>query len=374
MEIREIENPRSEAQEHYYNPTHTKLLDLGLQPTLLSEDLVTATLSTLMEYAGPSHPRRDRPAHHMAVTPGRVLVTGGAVSSASISPRCSADLGYATRCFDDFSTGWRNDAENAAYDEIVDGDVLDLDGARRGDPRLLPSRAPRRPGRRPASVEDPLQTASSTSAAPSTHSLAARDAGVAGFVFASSNAPLGEITPPAHEDVVPRPRRRRTAPPSSRERPTAPPSPAPTACRRRCCASPTSTARSATTRARWSPRSASGRWPERRSSSTATATQTRDFVFVEDLSRGIAAAVSGGGKAVVAHLASGTETTVLDVARMVAERFDSAPVEHRPARIGDVARSASDISTARELFGFAPRVSLEEGLDRTVAWFRESGG
>jgi UDP-sulfoquinovose synthase len=50
VEIREVENPRSEAQEHYYNPTHTKLLDLGLEPTLLSEDLVTDTLSTLLTY------------------------------------------------------------------------------------------------------------------------------------------------------------------------------------------------------------------------------------------------------------------------------------------------------------------------------------
>jgi UDP-sulfoquinovose synthase len=50
VEIGEIENPRSEAQEHYYNPTHTKLLDLGLQPTLLSEDLVTGTLRSLMTY------------------------------------------------------------------------------------------------------------------------------------------------------------------------------------------------------------------------------------------------------------------------------------------------------------------------------------
>jgi UDP-sulfoquinovose synthase len=50
VEIREIENPRTEAQEHYYNPTHTKLIDLGLQPTLLSEDLVTATLNTLLTY------------------------------------------------------------------------------------------------------------------------------------------------------------------------------------------------------------------------------------------------------------------------------------------------------------------------------------
>ncbi len=61
VEIGEVENPRSEAQEHYYNPTHTKLLDLGLKPTLLSEDLVTDTLSTLMKY-------QDRTVHE-AIAP-----------------------------------------------------------------------------------------------------------------------------------------------------------------------------------------------------------------------------------------------------------------------------------------------------------------
>ena len=50
VDINEVPNPRAEAQEHYYNPTHTKLLDLGLVPTLLSEDLVTATLSTLLTH------------------------------------------------------------------------------------------------------------------------------------------------------------------------------------------------------------------------------------------------------------------------------------------------------------------------------------
>jgi UDP-sulfoquinovose synthase len=59
--IGEVENPRTEAQEHYYNPTHTKLLDLGLKPTLLSDDLVTDTLDTLMKY-------RER-AVHEAIAP-----------------------------------------------------------------------------------------------------------------------------------------------------------------------------------------------------------------------------------------------------------------------------------------------------------------
>ena len=50
VDIAEVENPRTEAAEHYYNPTHTKLLDLGLKPTLLSDALVTDTLSTLLKY------------------------------------------------------------------------------------------------------------------------------------------------------------------------------------------------------------------------------------------------------------------------------------------------------------------------------------
>jgi UDP-sulfoquinovose synthase len=50
VDIAEVENPRTEAAEHYYNPTHTKLLDLGLKPTLLSDDLVTDTLQTLLKY------------------------------------------------------------------------------------------------------------------------------------------------------------------------------------------------------------------------------------------------------------------------------------------------------------------------------------
>jgi UDP-sulfoquinovose synthase len=50
VDIAEVANPRTEAAEHYYNPTHTKLLDLGLKPTLLSDDLVADTLQTLVRY------------------------------------------------------------------------------------------------------------------------------------------------------------------------------------------------------------------------------------------------------------------------------------------------------------------------------------
>jgi UDP-sulfoquinovose synthase len=42
-----IENPRVEAEEHYYNAQHTKLLDLGLEPNLLSETLVESMFATI---------------------------------------------------------------------------------------------------------------------------------------------------------------------------------------------------------------------------------------------------------------------------------------------------------------------------------------
>lgn len=50
VEIEHLDNPRVEKEEHYYNAIHTKLLDLGLEPTLLGEELVESLLGTLERY------------------------------------------------------------------------------------------------------------------------------------------------------------------------------------------------------------------------------------------------------------------------------------------------------------------------------------
>jgi UDP-sulfoquinovose synthase len=52
VEIQHFDNPRVEKEEHYYNPIHTKLLDLGLKPTLLGEELVESLLHTIERYKG----------------------------------------------------------------------------------------------------------------------------------------------------------------------------------------------------------------------------------------------------------------------------------------------------------------------------------
>ncbi|HSS68462.1 MAG TPA: NAD-dependent epimerase/dehydratase family protein [Nocardioidaceae bacterium] len=223
----------------------------------------------------------------------------------------------------------------------------------------------------PASIADPVRDAEVNVHGTLNALLAARDASAEGFVFASSNAPLGEITPPAHEGIVPRP--------------TSPYGASKLAGEAYCSAFAASYGLP-TVALRFS--NVYGPYSYHKGSVVAAfckqalagepliiygdGTQTRDFVFVDDLCRGIAAAVVEGGESIVAHLGSGVETTVLDVARKVADRFEAVSFEHRPARVGDVPRSSADISTARELFGFAPSTSLDDGLDRTVAWFRES--
>jgi UDP-sulfoquinovose synthase len=52
VEVNHLENPRVEKEEHYYNAVHTKLLDLGLDPSLLGETLVESMLHTIERYKG----------------------------------------------------------------------------------------------------------------------------------------------------------------------------------------------------------------------------------------------------------------------------------------------------------------------------------
>jgi UDP-sulfoquinovose synthase len=50
VQVDHVDNPRVEMEQHYYNPTHTKLLSLGLRPTLLSETLIESMLEVIRRY------------------------------------------------------------------------------------------------------------------------------------------------------------------------------------------------------------------------------------------------------------------------------------------------------------------------------------
>jgi UDP-sulfoquinovose synthase len=61
--IENVTNPRTEAEEHYYNAAHTKLMDLGLEPHLLSETLIDTLLHTVADHADAVNRRLLYPGH-----------------------------------------------------------------------------------------------------------------------------------------------------------------------------------------------------------------------------------------------------------------------------------------------------------------------
>jgi UDP-sulfoquinovose synthase len=58
VEVRTLPNPRVEAEDHYYNPDHTGLLELGLEPHLLTDERLDAIFATVLRYRDLIDPRR----------------------------------------------------------------------------------------------------------------------------------------------------------------------------------------------------------------------------------------------------------------------------------------------------------------------------
>lgn len=97
---------------------------------------------------------------------------------------------------------------------------------------------------------------------------------------------------------------------------------------------------------------------------------SRDFIFVEDMARGLMACALKGVAGEVYNLATGRETSILDLATIINEcTGNETPLDLRPARDWDRSgkRFASTEKAAREL-GFTAQVEIREGLRRTVEW------
>lgn len=304
---------------------------------------------------------------------GAVLVTGGAgFIGVNLAP-ILAERGWRTIAFDNGSTGRLADAETAGFDLVVEGDVRDQDAltsaAASADAIVhLAAQAGV-----PSSIADPV-TDCDLNVRGTLHALlAARDAGVSGFVMASSNAPLGEIEPPAHEGVVPRP--------------LSPYGASKLAGEAYCSAFAGSYGVPAVV-LRFA--NVYGPFSYHKGSVVATflkaimdgrpirvngdGTQTRDFVFVEDLCRGIGAALESGLAGETFHLGTGTETSINDLTALLTDSFGDREVvvEYGPPLAGEIQRNCADIGKARELLGYAPDTALRDGLQATRDWFVEA--
>jgi UDP-glucose 4-epimerase len=98
---------------------------------------------------------------------------------------------------------------------------------------------------------------------------------------------------------------------------------------------------------------------------------TRDFIYVDDLCRGILAGLDTTSAQGVFHLASERETTISELARLVLEATGSdAPIEHVARRRGEVERNFAIAKLAAETLEWRAQMGLEDGLAATVDWFR----
>jgi UDP-glucose 4-epimerase len=100
--------------------------------------------------------------------------------------------------------------------------------------------------------------------------------------------------------------------------------------------------------------------------------QTMDFVYMGDIARANLLAAEADVTDDAFNVASGTETSLLELAQMLLTVMGSdLDVEHGPARaVNGVTRRLADTTRARDLLGFEAEVDLEEGLTRLVDWWK----
>jgi UDP-glucose 4-epimerase len=303
-----------------------------------------------------------------------ILVTGGAGFIGSSLARLLADRGDRVRILDDLSIGRPEYLEGVPH-ELIRAPLADGAAVARaieGADAVVHLAA--RAGI-PDSVADPLGTFEVN-----VHQLlgvldAARRAEVPRFVFASSNAAAGDHEPPANETDLPHPVSPYGASKLAGEA---------------YCQAYAATYGMAACSLRFSnaygPRSLHKKsvvaaWVRATLAGEPVTVhgdgeQTRDFVYVDDLARAVLAALDAPPDAVAGELfqaGTGHETTINELAAAL-ERAVGRPIEivRGPARPGDVRRNVSRVDKAEKQLGYRAAVPLDEGLARTVAWFRSA--
>ena len=305
----------------------------------------------------------------------RALVTGGAGFIGSNLVRGLLERGDRVRVLDNFSTGNRGNLAGLDV-EVVEGDLRSYErvhAAVRGvevvfHQGALPSV--------PRSVQDPLTTSAVNIEGTLNVLLAARDEGVRRVVFASSSSVYG------NSGILPRVE---SSPPD----PESPYAVAKLAAERYCVTfsrvygletvvlryfnvfgprqDPTSQYAAVV------PRFINAIAAGERVPVEGDGEQSRDFTFVENVvEANLLAADAPEASGAVLNVATGEQTTVNELAETIGDLLGrSVQKEELPARAGDVRRSWADVSEARRLLGFEPRVTLREGLQRAIDWFVE---
>jgi nucleoside-diphosphate-sugar epimerase len=305
------------------------------------------------------------------------LVTGGAGFIGSHLCEELVRRGERVRVVDSLITGKRQNLAHLPQVEFMHGDLADIDVARRAvqdveyvlHQAAIPSV--------PRSVEDPVTSNRANIDASLNILVAARDAGVRRLVYAGSSSAYG------NSEVLPKVETMPTAPlsPYALQKLVA----------EQYCQMFTTLYKFETVTIRYfnvfgprqdpsSPYSGvislfiSALCDGRRPTIYGDGEQTRDFTYVANVVDGVLRACQApAASGEVINVATAGRISLNQLFAIVKREVGSSlePVYSDP-RAGDVRDSQADINKAQRLLGYAPIVSFEEGLGRTVKWYRES--
>jgi nucleoside-diphosphate-sugar epimerase len=304
------------------------------------------------------------------------LVTGGAGFIGSHMVEALRARGARVRVVDSLITGHRANLAHIDDVEFIEGDLADLDVARRAvdgmDYVLHQAAIPSVP----RSVKDPIASNRANIDATLNVLVAARDAGVKRVVYAGSSSAYGDTpTLPKHEEMAPNPL-------------------SPYALQKlvgeqymtmftRLYGLETVTIRYFNV---FGPRQDPGSAYSGVISRFLLALtegeppvifgdgeQTRDFTYVANVVDGVLrAAESSNAAGEVINVATGGRISLNQLLQTLQRLTgDTGAARYEPVRAGDVRDSQADIAKAERLLGYHPLVLLDDGLQRTLAWFQQ---
>ena len=100
-------------------------------------------------------------------------------------------------------------------------------------------------------------------------------------------------------------------------------------------------------------------------------TQTRGFTYVDDIARGSILGLKKTGYEVM-NLGGHESISIIDLIHKLEDLIGKkAIIQYQPVVKADMLSNLADISKARTLLGWEPQVDLDEGLRRTVEWYRQ---
>lgn len=284
------------------------------------------------------------------------------------------DLKYATDAVEQVTAADANWAQKKV--QLVEGDIMDAELAKvvtHGADVIVHLAANTGVG---PSVENPRMDCTTNVIGTFNYLDAARLNDVKQFVFASSGAPIGECIPPIHEEMP--------------CHPVSPYGASKLAGEAYCSAynksygvntvalrfgnvyGPGSTHKSSVV-AKFIRQAMNGETLE----IYGDGTQTRDFIFTEDLVNAIwLAGTKEGIGGEIFQIATNKETTVLEMTEVLVEKLKEAGVKnvnlvHGEKRVGDVMRNFSDTRKAKEVLGWECEQDLGNGLERTILSFKK---